>query len=199
MLRVNGPNCGFQPAGWPTFIHPRFPWTRPRVDHDPAFTTGSGGGRRLIHPYLDDIVYPENPNRTIGFDWDVIRRTRAVVTRTEKGSAVTHYPEYHDDPVITEVWDAGSASVTVEFYRLLKEYRETPLPTGEYCGWQPRDLCPYNYFVELVDVRVGNGDTDEIEEHGDKEPYLLHQPLTLVFKLVQEARSPGGVIVFLGQ
>jgi len=179
-------------------MDPCIPWTRPRRDDDPRVSPSTGGGRRLIHPLLDDIVYPENPNRTIGFDWDVIRKTRAVVTRTEKASAVTHYPELRDDPVIQEIWDAGSASVSVEFYRLLRQYREEILPVGDYIGWQPRDLSPYNYFVELIDVRLGSGDSDEVQEHGDREPFLLSQPLTLVFKLVQEARSPAGSIVLLG-
>ena len=39
------------------------------------FMSRHGGGRRLRHPFLDDIVYPENPNRTIGFDVDAIRKT----------------------------------------------------------------------------------------------------------------------------
>lgn len=193
------PPLGFQPTGWPAMVNVRIPWTRPRRDDDPRINPSTGGGRRLRHPFLDDIVYPENPNRTIGFDVDAIRKTRAVITRTEGASAVAHYPELRDDVVITEVWDAGEASVSVEFWRLLREYREEILPAGDYIGWTPADLSPYHYLIELLDVQVGNGDVDEIQEHGDVEPFLLDRPLALKFKLIQEVRPPAGVLVLLGQ
>lgn len=192
------PVLGFQPTGWPAMLNDRIAWTRPRRDDDPRVNPATGGGRRLVHPYLDDIVYPENPNRTLGFDVDAIRKTRAVVTRTEGASAVAHYPEFRDDVVIREIWDAGEASVSVEFWRQLRQYREEILPAGDYIGWQPRDLSPYFYFVELLDVKVGDGEIDDIQEHGNAEPFLLDRPLTLVFKLVQEVRPPAGVLVFLG-
>ena len=179
-------------------MYPRFPWTRPRTDDDPRENPRTGGGRRLIHPYLEDIVYPEKPNRTLGFDWDVLRKTRAVVTRTEKASVTAHYPELNDDVIIQEIWDAGSASVSIEFYRLLRQYREEILPDGDHIGWQPRDKSPYNYFVELLDVRLGSGDSERAEEHGDYEPFLLAEPLTLVMKLVQDLRPPTGTLVLLG-
>ncbi|MGH9796626.1 MAG: hypothetical protein ACRD5D_00565 [Candidatus Polarisedimenticolia bacterium] len=168
------------------------------MDRDPILVHGSGGGRRLVHPYLDDIVYPELPNRWTGFDWYALPKTRAAVVRTEGASAAAHYREFLDDVVVQEIWDAGSASISVEFWRLLREYRESILPTGDFIGWQPRDLSPYNYVVELLDVKVGEADVDEIQEHGNAEPYLLDKPLTLVFKLVGEARPPAGVISFVG-
>ncbi len=189
---------GFRPVGWPAMVNDRIPWTRPRLDNDPRVNPATGGGRRLRHPFLDDIVYPENPNRTIGFDVDALRKTRAVITRTEGASAVAHYPEFRDDVVVQEIWDAGEASVSIEFWRELRQYREEILPVGDFIGWSPADLSPYHYFVELLDVKVGSGDVDEIEEHGNREPFMLNQPLTLVFKLVQEIRPPGAVVVFLG-
>ena len=197
MRRVGNAHLGFQPAGWPALINPRIPWTRPRSKKDPIWITGTDAGRRLSHPYLPDIIYPSFPDRTIGFDWDVIRKTRASIVRTEGGSAAAHYSEFSDDILIREVWNS-QISVPVGFWRLLREYRETALETGAFIGWHPRDLSPYNYFVELLDVKVGEEDIDEVSELGDHEPYMLPKPLSLVFKLVREARSPAGQLVMLG-
>jgi hypothetical protein len=197
MWRPNVP-LGFVPVGWPAMVNPRVPWTRPRRDDDPRVNPATGGGRRLRHPFLDDIVYPENPNRTIGFDYHALRKTRAAIVRTELASAVAHYPEKYDDVVIQEIWDAGEASVTVEFYRLLRQYREEILPAGEFVGWTPADLSPYHYLVELLDVKLGESDVDEVQEHGDREPYMLSRPLSLVFKLVQEVVPPPAVVTLLG-
>lgn len=192
------PPCGFQPTGWPAMVNPRIPFTRPRRDDDPRINPVTGGGRRLRHPFLDDLIYPSNPNRTPGFDWYVLRKTRTVLTRTEGGTATANYREGLDDVLISEIWDAGSAPVDVEFYRLLRRYREEILPDGECIGWTPADLSPYHYAVELVDVKLGSSDIDEVEEHGDYEPYMLHQPLTLQFKMIQEARPPLGELILLG-
>jgi hypothetical protein len=197
MWRPNVP-LGFVPAGWSAMVNPRVPWTRPIRDNDPRLNPSTGGGRRLRHPYLDDIVYPTTPNRTIGFDYHALKKTRAAVVRTEGASAVAHYREQYDDVVIQEIWDAGTLSAEVGFYRLLRQYREEILPPGDFIGWSPADLSPYHYKVELLDVKLGEGDVDEVAEFGRREPFMLERPLTLVFKLVQEVVPPPAVLTLLG-
>jgi len=197
MWRPNVP-LGFVPVGWPAMLNPRVPWTRPVRDQDARLNPETGGGRRLRHPYLDDIVYPTTPNRTVGFDYHALRKTRAAVVRTEGASAVAHYRENYDDVVIQEIWDAAELSAQVAFYRLLRQYREEPLPAGDYIGWSPTDLSPYHYRIEILDVKIGDSDVDEIAELGRREPYMLGRPLTLVFKLVQEVQPPPAVLTLLG-
>jgi hypothetical protein len=153
----------------------------------------------MTHPYLDDIVYPENPTRTPGFDYDALPTMKSVLTRTEEGTALARYPDSKDDVIITEVWDAGGElKVSVEFYRQLYQYLITPLQVGDYIGWQPRDKSPYNYFIEIIDVKIGGVDQYNVNEIGSREPYMLVEPLAVIFKLVRAAKSPAGVLVFLG-
>ncbi len=194
---------GFEPCGFPALLGPRIPWTRPGYKvrgNDPRISTPSlGGGRRMIHPYLEDIIYPENPTRTPGFDYDAVPAMRPVLTRTQRSTALVRYPDEKSDTIITEVWDAGGElKVSVEFYRALYQYLMTPLPVGDYIGWQPRDRSPYNYFIELIDVKLGSRDQYNVEEIGSEEPYMLLDPLAVIFKLVAAAKSPSGVLVFLG-
>lgn len=194
---------GFEPCGFPALLGSRIPWTRPGYKvrgEDPRISNPSlGGGRRMIHPFLEDIIYPENPTRTPGFDYDVLPTMRSVLTRTEGGTSLARYPDKPDDVVITEIWDAGGdLKVSVEFYRALYQYLMTPVPTGDYIGWQPRDKSPYNYFIELIDVKIGSRDQYNVDEVGSEEPYMLTEPLVVIFKLVQAVKAPSGVLVFLG-
>jgi hypothetical protein len=152
----------------------------------------------MTHPYLDDIVYPENPTRITNFDYDRIRKVPTVLTKTAGGTAVAQFPEFADDVPITEIWEAKDLSTIVDLYRLFREYLTSTLPTGRYIGWQPRDLSPYNYFVELLDVRLGQGEEHVVEELGHREPYMMRESLQVQFKLIQEAKAPAGAMVFLG-
>lgn len=193
---------GFEPGGFSTFLGPRIPYTRPSYSRravDPRTNPATGGGRRLAHPFLDDIVYPENPSRTVGFDFDVLRTMKSVLTRTEGGTALLQYPDYPNDVVITETWDAGGGlKIEVEFVRKLYQFLMTPLPVGQYLGWQPRDLCPYFYLVALVDVKLGANDQYHLEEVGEEEPYMLTEPLSIMFKTIQPSKAASSVIVLMG-
>lgn len=197
MWTVNG-LLGFRPTGWPQLVNSRVPFSRPTLNNDPRLNPETGGGRRMRHPYLDDIVYPRTPDRTANFDWDVIRRAPAVMTKTAGGTAVAQYPEFGDDVVITEAWDARDLSTIVDLYRLFMEYLTSTLPVGQFIGWTPADRCPYHYFIELLDVRLGQGEEHVVEELGSKEPYMMRETLQVQFKLVQEASAPAGSMVFVG-
>lgn len=203
-MRTPNTLTGFLPGSFSSFfgLGDRIPWTPPGYaarQEDPRVNPVTGGGRRLVHPYLDDIVYPENPSRTSGFDVDVLRTVKSVLTRTEGGTALVRYTDLPDDVLIQETWDAGGElRVDIEFARLLYQYLITPLPVGDLIGWQPRDRSPYNYFVEIVDIKIGTNDSYHLEEVGSEEPYMLTEPLTLIMKPVGEARAPAGILTFVG-
>ncbi len=191
--------AGFVPSGWPAFLGSRIPSTSARLLQDPRLNPATGGGRRLIHPYLQDIIYPENPTTTHGFDVDAIPRMRPVLARMAAGTALLQFPDSKDDVLITETWGAGSLSTYVEFVRALIEYLMSPLPTGDFIGWQPRDRTPYNYFVDLVNLAIGSSDLYHLEEqHSDLDDLLITEPVTLTMKLVRDEQSPSGALVFLG-
>jgi hypothetical protein len=200
MRRVNSV-LGFAPGAFQAFLGPRIPWTRPgwtARQKDARFFPLKGGGRRLVHPYLPDILYPEIP-RTDGFDYDVLRTVKSVLTRTEGGTALIRYPDFRDDVVITETFNAGGdLKTTVDLFRQLYEYLQTPLPDGDYLGWHCPDLSPYFYAIELIDVKLGNGTGYHLEEIGSEQPYMTTEPLQIMFKFITEAKAPAGVLTFTG-
>lgn len=198
MFRVNS-LLGFVPSGWQALMNPRVPWTRVRYKGDPSLNPSKGGGRRMTHPFLPDILYARTPDVTTNFDFDRLRAIPAVFGKTQGGTAVAKYPEFSDDVIISEIWEGGQqASTTVEIYRLFREYFTSTLPTDRYIGWQPRDLSPYNYYIELLDVQLGDGQGQVVEELGEKEPFMMRQRLTVTFHLIAEILSPAGVVTSEG-
>lgn len=180
---------------------PLLPWVRPYVKSDVRLNpgTGVGAGRRLVHPFLPDLVYPELPSRIVNFDYDVLRKTRSVATRTLQGTGISKYLEERDDVQVSEVWDGGGGlSIPISFFRLLYRYMTEVMPPGNFVGWIAPDLTPHGFFVELLDLKLGSSDAYSVIEFGSEEPFLLLEPLTLTWKTIRTARFPVGVVSFSG-
>ena len=179
-------------------------WWRPTSKRDKRLSPASAsalstcGGRRMVHPFHPDIVYPRIPDRTSPFGYDVLRRVDHELVRTELGTALAKFPEQLDDVVIQETWLAQSLSTLSQLFHQFHRYWVDTLPVGEYLGWQPRDLSPKRFFIELVDVQCGESDRLVVEELGNARPFYMRQALTLTFKLVREVRSPAGVMIGVG-
>ena len=161
-MRTINSVLGFEPGGFQPYLGltGRVPWTRPGFparQSDARFRPDLGGGRRLVHPYLDPILYPEMPSKTVGFDYDVLRTVKSVLTRTQGGTSLVQYTDNRDDGIITEIFDGsgGELRVSIEFVRALLQYLLTPLQVGDYLGWRCPDLSPYFYAIELIDVKLG--------------------------------------------
>lgn len=152
----------------------------------------------MRHPFLDDIVYPRNPDKTANFDQDRLRRIKTVVIKTLDSSAVAKYPEVAEDVIIREVWLAERLSTFTELFRQFHTYLRNPLPPGRFIGWIAPDLTPKAYFVDLIDVEVGNPESYFIEELGSQRPFYMREQLTISFKLVREFQSPVGEVIFIG-
>jgi len=180
---------------------PLLPWVRPYVKEDVRLRpqSGAGAGRRLVHPYLPDLVYPELPSRIVNFDYDVLRKTRSVATRTAQGTGIAKYLDDRDDVQVSEIWDGGGGiSVPIGFFRLLYSYMTEVMPPGNFVGWIAPDLTPHGFFVELLDLRLGSSDAYSVIEMADNEPFVLTDPLTLTWKTIRTARSAPGVMEFMG-
>jgi len=171
-------------------------WRRVTSLADKRLFPEKGGGRRMRHPFLPPIVYYRNPDRWTNFLDEPLRKMRTVVTRNLEGSGVAKYPDDKGDRIVREVWDGP---VRLSLFRQFRAYLMQTLPVDRYIGWQPRDLSPRNYFVELLNVELGGGDEDLATAIG-KRPALSRdaQSLTVTFKLIQEAHSPVGELLFLG-
>lgn len=182
---------------WGAIRNPSGPWDR-ALGKDPRLFPKRGGGRRLRNPYLPPIVYPRLPDRTLNFGYDRLRHVRSVIVKTLDSSAVAKFHDVEEDVIIKEVWFAQELSTQTAFFHQLHAYLRTVLPMGRYVGWQPRDLSPKNYLVELLDVQLGGGDDFDAEEIGAKRPHMSRSQLVLSFKLVRDVLAPAGVLVGLG-
>jgi len=190
---------GYMPTYWNAPFDWPGPWHRVAAHKkDARLCPSFGGGRRMRHPFLDPIVYPRNPDRTLNYGYDRLRKVRSVIIKTLDSSAVAKYPEVAEDVVIREIWLAETLSTFTELFHQFHTYLREILPPGRFIGWQPKDLSPKNYFVELLDVQCGTPDDFQIEELGDDRPYYMREQLTVSFKLVREIQAPAGVVNVVG-
>lgn len=189
---------GYIPTYWNAPFDWPGPWHRVTQRDDARLTPTLGGGRRMRHPFLDHIVYPQTPDRTLNFGYDRLRKTRSVVIKTLDSSAVAKYSESSEDVIIREIWLAETLSTFTELFHQFHTYLREILPPGRFIGWQPKDLSPKNYFVELLDVQCGTPDDFTIEELGDDRPHYMREQLTVAFKLVREIQAPAGVVNVVG-
>ena len=149
----------------------------------------------MRHPFLDPIVYPQIPDRTFGFGYDPLRRSRAVLVKTLASSAVADFPDVISDVIIREIWQANQLSALTRLFHHFIRFRTEILPVGQFIGWQPRDLSPKGFFIRLVDVSLGQGQEYGPEEIGKTRPVMMRETLSVTFKLIAEAQSPAGVII----
>jgi hypothetical protein len=184
-------------------LDPLAPWWKPTrkgdrrlwgpiADGDPPI----GAGRRMTHPYHEDLVYARTPDRTINLGDDRLRRSEAVLTKTLNGSAVARYDEFDDDVVIREVWLAESLSTLTDMFRHFHRFWMDQLPPDRFIGWQPRDRTWKRYFIEILRVDCGDVDGEFlVEELGQDRPFLMRTQLSVTFKLIRQVASPSGVLI----
>jgi len=165
---------------------------------DPRLFPARGGGRRMRHPYLDHIVYPRMPDKTLNFGFDVLRRVPSTVLKTATATASAKYPEYFDDVKITEIWQAEQLSTITGLFHQFDRYWTYMLPPGRYVGWQPRDLTPKSYFVEILNVALGSAEDFNVEELGDRRPWMMREQLSVTFRLIRDVSYPAGVVASVG-
>ncbi len=173
------------------------PWWRPSRVVDKRLTPIKGGGRRLRHPFLPHIVYPRVPDRTLNFAYDRLTRGRTVNVDTLTAMGTAKFTDPRDAVIIQEVWLANQLSTLTKFFHALRRYWVEVLPPGRYVGWQPRDLTWKNYFVEILDVQLGQPDEFHVEELGER-PFIMREQLTLTFRTPKEYFHPAGSRVAVG-
>ena len=189
---------GMMPRFWNAHFDWQGPWHRAVSRKDKRYTPALNGGRRMKHPFLTDIVYPRTPDKTANFDQDPMRRVKSIVTKTLDSSAVSKFPEVKEDVIIREVWLAETLSTFTKLARQFYTYLITPLPPGRFIGWIPTDKSPKAFFIDIIDVEVGNPEAYFFEELGSTRSYYMREQLTISFKLVREFQSPVGQVVFIG-
>jgi hypothetical protein len=177
---------------------PMQPWHAPNRTGDRRNSPNQPSGRVMRHPALAPIVYARTPDRTFNFNRKPIRGVRSVLTRTLGGTVVTRFLDHPWDVVIEERWVADGASTTVEMFDQFQKYLTTPLQTGDYIGWQPGDLSPQGFFIELLQVILGDEQGGADREAIGKRPFMMRRDLIVRFKVAFEARGPAGIIAMIG-
>lgn len=177
------------------------PWWKPTTRRDKRLHPAVEGnpvmsaGRRMSHPYLEDLVYSRIPDRTINMSTDTLPRADAVITRTLDGSAVARYDNFLDDIVIREIWLAQTLSTLTDMYRHFQHFWMAKLPPERYLGWQPRDLTYKRYAIEILRVDCGEADGEFLIEELGKSPGMMRVSLSVTFKTVREVNSPSGILI----
>lgn len=195
---------GLMTSYWSDVIAPEMPWHRALIPKgidggDPRLFPVRGGGRELRHPYLPRIVYPRLPDRTFNFGYDILRKTRTVLTKTIDSTTSATFRDEIEDVLIREVWlSQGGLSTRTSFFHAIQSYFAAVMPPGRYVGWIPRDLTAKCYFVQLIDIQVGSVDDFGIDEIG-RVPYMMREAMTLTFKCVREIFAPSGVVIGVGR
>lgn len=174
------------------------PWPRPINRGDRRLSPSCKGGRRMRHPFLVPIIYPSLPDVTMNFGYDRLRRIPFTVTKTLDSSAVAKFPQKGEDVIISEIWRAEQLSTLTQLFHHFHAFWREILPVGRYIGWQPKDLTDRSYFVEILDVRLGQADPYPVEELGAKRPAYMREQLSVSFKLIREAQFPAAVAVMEG-
>jgi hypothetical protein len=177
------------------------PWWKPTTRRDKRLQPAIEGnpvksaGRRMTHPFLEDLVYSRIPDQTINMAADTLPRAETVVTRTLDGSAVARYDDFLDDIIVREIWLAQSASTITDMWRHLHRYWMAKLPPDRFIGWQPRDLTPKRYAIEILRVYCGPADGEFLIESIGREPGLMRQQLSVTFRTIREVASPSGILL----
>lgn len=195
---MDEPTLGMGSTYWNAIWDPWQPWPKCGSRRDRRLFPARGGGRRMRHPFFDPIVYPELPSKTLNFGYNPLRHVKSVLTKTLQGTAVAKFKEDYDDVVIREVWTADTLSTLTGLFHQFHRYYVGTLPTGRFIGWQPKDLSPKNFFIDLLNVECGPAEDFEVEELGTERPFMLRTELRVTFKLVREVKGAAGVITGVG-
>ncbi len=188
--------------GNPCWVEQKDPlgdWQRLALNahRDKRLFPARGGGRRMRHPFLPSIVYPQLPDITEGFGYDVMRHPVTVSTKTEGATAVSKFIGTKDDVQLKEVWSAGELSVLTRLLHQFHRFLINPLPDGYYLGWFAPDLSPKHFSVELLDVECNDNGGYIVEKIGNADP-MMRRVLTVTFKVVKEPVAPAGSMTMVG-
>ncbi|MCJ2530753.1 MAG: hypothetical protein LN413_00325 [Candidatus Thermoplasmatota archaeon] len=159
-----------------------------------------GGGRRMRHPFLGELVYPRKPDVTLNVGYDIMPRAVSQAVKTADSTASVTFLDRKEDVVVRELWKAGAnqLSTWTEFFHALHGFWTTPMPPGNFVGWYGPDLMPQPYHIKILSVTLGRPDSFTVEELGPKLPWVMRESLAVAFKVIREVVSPSGAMAAEG-
>ncbi len=185
---------------WPRVTHPGdYRNQKPCPDVEDFQTVDWGGGRRMRHPLLGDLVYPKPPDITMGVGFDIISKAPTKTILMLDSTASMTFLEEDEDIIITEIWKPDELSTTAEFFYGLQQFWTTLLAPGSYVGWYAPDRFPHPFHIKILSVVLGRpGDYEYEPLKVSDEPWYLRKQLSVSFKTVRDAIAPSGAMVAEG-
>ncbi len=134
--------------------------------------SGTLGSKRILtHPLgatFSKITYYKNPTRTFNLDNEVLLAPTSNTIKTIGSRQLIRFENELDDIIVTEVWEGAEnrqAAMPTFLFRQLYEYLVNPPifdPIAQtFITWEPRDRATKTYNVQLYQLRVGGGGSEE--------------------------------------
>ncbi len=185
---------------WPMVTHPGdYRLAKPCDVIEDLETVSFGGGRRMRHPLLGELVYPKPPDITLNVGYDILGKAVTRTVMTQGSTATQTFLHEFEDIIIQEVWKADQLSVPAEFFFALHQFWTTVMAPGNFVGWHAPDLMPNPYHVKILSVSLGRPGNLKVEQLKLADPpWMLRETLTLQFKTVRDVVSPSGAMVMEG-
>lgn len=146
--------------------------------------------RMLWHPGFGAVEYPQNPDRTINYYRNPVRKHDISQVKTLQSNVTVRDIQMWEDVVISEIWAGGSGrlSMLAEFFDTLHLFRITEPALGRSLGWIPKDLSFHRHMIQPISLQVGSTDVDALEIRERTNTSLdsyLDQQIVFSFKLVR--------------
>ena len=146
--------------------------------------------RVLWHPGFGAIEYPKNPDRTLNYYRNPIRKHDITQTKTLQSNVTVRDVQQWEDVVISEVWlgGGGRLSQLSEFFDTLHMLRITEPAIGRHLGWIPKDLSFARHMIEPIGLQIGSIDADVFEARERPNTSLdsyVDQQVVFSFKLIR--------------
>jgi len=159
--------------------------------------------RCLWHPGFGVVEYPTNPDRTINYYRNPVRKHDIQQTKTLQSNITVRDIQQWEDVVISEVWLGGNGRLSMlsEFFDTLHLFRITEPALGRSLGWIPKDLSYHRHMIQPIALLVGNRDVDVLEArqrvNTSMDSYLDGQ-VVFQFKLVRPEPLVDSLLVMEG-
>lgn len=185
---------------WPRVTHPGdYRLMKPEKVIEDLEEVDFGGGRRMRHPFLGELVYPQPPDITLNVGFDVLGKMVTKSVLTLGSTATVSFLHEAEDIIIQEIWKADDLSIEAEFFAMLHEFWTTVMPPGNFVGWYAPDLMPKPYHVKILSVTLGRPDNTKYDPlKVADEPWMLREQLAIAFKPVRDVKAPSGAMVMEG-
>lgn len=148
--------------------------------------------RRVIyHPGFDEeIVYPELPDRTVGYYHGPLRVKELKLLKSLQGGVASQDKEFFDEVLVQEVWGVGNNRLAMlsSFFEALQLFTLEDPPLGQQVAWVPHDRNFAKHLIQPLSVTIGTAGREVQEVRPDprtSEDSYVDRQVVFTFKLMR--------------